>query len=797
MRRLALIGLALACCSEPAHAQYGGGGYVPPSGGGGGGDLLAANNLSDVDDAATALANLGTLPAYRVCSTCEYTTIQAAITAADGAGGGVVKVTPGSYTEALTAAAGVHLLCDVPSSKVKACRITGTASNPAITYDIGTPGGLREDHVSLALGFVLVSGGGVGVPAVSVECPVAAAQRVELYEVDLFSASGSGQAIRATCGATGSGGLETVVRIHGEELEVKSQGGSTESVIYHSGGWLDIRGYLVLDADSGDDVALEVAAAATGAVSLADFMLTGTVQVGAAATTAVTLGQGIVSSATAAPITTNGSGALSLGVVGLWAVAAAPAACIAGAGVVVHAPTSLSNVGNCGTLIASSVNGGAGADAAGAVFASRLQQELLGTAALLDVGTGANNVVQLDGSARLPAVDGSQLTNLPSGGGGVTDTECFTPTESPAWVWNLGSRFAGGEGFSAQGSPVLNYSRCGYYTNEDQTGNANYLLLGDADVGRPASYTIITAVRIKSGAAAHWLFGSGSTLAQTYTLNLRYSGSNIIESWYGDGLLYTTSQTAAAVTTADTWHVVALRYDDGDSEVDIWVDGVSEATNESGTGATSAGGTARDFAVGRLGEFTGANNNDSDIGVIYVWESGLSDADIVTNSNRLAEEYPASAGPVYTGTAAGLDVGTAANNVVQLDGSARLPAVDGSQLTNLPGGGGGWSLAATGTEYATGDSWLGQDVYQILVDACGRPKASTSTTSTGLGANYVSDVLETRVIADNGSIYLGGTYAGGSTKLQARYDDAAGEVDVVANGNWSAYDCRVLLVYTK
>jgi hypothetical protein len=38
----------------------------------------------------------------------------------------------------------------------------------------------------------------------------------------------------------------------------------------------------------------------------------------------------------------------------------------------------------------------------------------LGTAAALNVGTGALNVVQLDASAKLPAVDGSQLTNLPS-----------------------------------------------------------------------------------------------------------------------------------------------------------------------------------------------------------------------------------------------------------------------------------------------------------------------------------------------------------------------------------------------
>ena len=39
----------------------------------------------------------------------------------------------------------------------------------------------------------------------------------------------------------------------------------------------------------------------------------------------------------------------------------------------------------------------------------------LGTASAEDVGTSAGNVVQLDGSAKLPAIDGSQLTNLPNG----------------------------------------------------------------------------------------------------------------------------------------------------------------------------------------------------------------------------------------------------------------------------------------------------------------------------------------------------------------------------------------------
>ena len=50
----------------------------------------------------------------------------------------------------------------------------------------------------------------------------------------------------------------------------------------------------------------------------------------------------------------------------------------------------------------------------------------LGTAAAEDVGTSAGNVVQLDGTAKLPAVDGSQLTNLPSGAstlGALTDVD--------------------------------------------------------------------------------------------------------------------------------------------------------------------------------------------------------------------------------------------------------------------------------------------------------------------------------------------------------------------------------------
>ncbi len=59
---------------------------------------------------------------------------------------------------------------------------------------------------------------------------------------------------------------------------------------------------------------------------------------------------------------------------------------------------------------------------------------------------------------------------------------------------------------------------------------------------------------------------------------------------------------------------------------------------------------------------------------------------ITTTHSRMIGDLDA--GSTYlssgdVGTSAALDVGTAANNVVQLDGTAKLPAVDGSQLTGI------------------------------------------------------------------------------------------------------------------
>lgn len=85
----------------------------------------------------------------------------------------------------------------------------------------------------------------------------------------------------------------------------------------------------------------------------------------------------------------------------------------------------------------------------------------------------------------------------------------------------------------------------------------------------------------------------------------------------------------------------------------------------------------------------------ADKGIYFTGSGTASLFDITSAGRALIDDADASAQrtTLGLGTSAVYDVGTSANNIVQLDGSARLPAVDGSQLTGLSYASNGFAVA--------------------------------------------------------------------------------------------------------
>ncbi|GJE45376.1 hypothetical protein [Methylobacterium soli] len=80
-------------------------------------------------------------------------------------------------------------------------------------------------------------------------------------------------------------------------------------------------------------------------------------------------------------------------------------------------------------------------------------------------GTAAGNVVALDGAAKLPAVDGSQLLNLPSGASDALATDLI-------WFGD------GSDGSISQSSGTTTLTRDTYYNNVNLSGSATLITNG-------------------------------------------------------------------------------------------------------------------------------------------------------------------------------------------------------------------------------------------------------------------------------------------------------------------------------
>jgi hypothetical protein len=151
----------------------------------------------------------------------------------------------------------------------------------------------------------------------------------------------------------------------------------------------------------------------------------------------------------------------------------------------------------------------------------------LGTAATLDVGTSANNIVQLDGSGNLPAIDGSALTGVSAGkvlkaqfenGSGTLTTtstswtatgisKSFTPTSSTSTLICTFMATGGNNGANARSYLRFNFNGTGsskVKTHEITGANSVESHWSIMDTFQPGSTSPVTV-------ALDWWAQSGTT----------------------------------------------------------------------------------------------------------------------------------------------------------------------------------------------------------------------------------------------------------------------------------------------
>jgi len=267
-------------------------------------------------------------------------------------------------------------------------------------------------------------------------------------------------------------------------------------------------------------------------------------------------------------------------------------------------------------------------------YSSLSGKPTLGTAAALDVGTTASHVVQLDGSAKLPAVDGSQLTGVTADVAGAV--HAATGKTTPVDADELGLVDSAASNVLKKLTWAnLKATLKTYFDGIYSTFNGAYSSLS----GKP---TLGTAAALDVGTTASHV--------------VQLDGSAKLPAVDGSQLTGVTADVAGAV------HAATGKTTPVDADELGLVDSAASNVLKKLTWANLKA-TLKTYFDGIYSTFNGA--------------------------------YSSLSGKPTLGTAAALDVGTTASHVVQLDGSGKLPAVDGSQLTGITGGGG--VIVGTGT----------------------------------------------------------------------------------------------------
>lgn len=365
----------------------------------------------------------------------------------------------------------------------------------------------------------------------------------------------------------------------------------------------------------------------------------------------------------------------------------------------------------------------------------------------VDVGTTAGKIVQLDGSARLPAVNGSLLTNLNA----TQITSGTLPTgRLPALTGDVSSSAGSnsvavvklqGTAISATvptNGQILKFNGTSWAPGTDTvaSGTVTQVSTGTGLTGGPITSTGTISVDVGTTAGKILrLDGSARIPAVdgSQLLNINAStiqGRNVSSSAPAAGSLLKWNNVGSqwepvplpTCTTSQTMYFNSGT--DSYACQNIAVAGTQVSGNIAGNAAGFTGSLAGDVtgaqATTTVARIQGRSVSSSapSTGQVLKWDGSnwAPAADNDTNSGGTVTSVAAGTGLTggtitATGTLA-VDVGTTAGKIVQLDGSARLPAVNGSQLTNLNASNlatGSVNSARLGTGTANGTSFLRGD----------------------------------------------------------------------------------------
>lgn len=339
-----------------------------------------------------------------------------------------------------------------------------------------------------------------------------------------------------------------------------------------------------------------------------------------------------------------------------------------------------------------------------------------------NLGTTANKALQLNGSGAVPAVDGFLLSNINAAKIKGVAVSAVAPTDGQVLMYNSSSAqwepsndgdSAGTVTSVASGSGLLGgpITSTGTLSVDSGTG-ANQIVKLDGSAALPAvdgfaltnlnaakrdlSNLVSTAVNADIDPASNdvLLLGKNNHRYNTGYIHLIKDSSSVQSA---DFQLRTLNNTAG-VTTVD--YQGKVLYAAGPSGSVDW-----ENRNLLNAGVTRLSWNAAFIDIfkplriqGSTSGFVGLTVPATSGSTIFTLPSadGTAGQVLTTNGgailsfssagtvNSVASGTGLLGGPITSSGTLSVDVGTAMNQIVQLDGSARLPAVDGSQLTNLP-----------------------------------------------------------------------------------------------------------------